>query len=114
MKKALMVLSLALLGNTSAATITVWSGFTDAAEVSWLKAQAAAYTKSSGNAVNIVSVPFDQLPDKFSQSSPPGQGPEIVVTLPQDRLGQLASSSVRRSGCTDGAARAKSPRDRVG
>ena len=94
MKKALMVLSLALMGNASAATLTVWSGFTDAAEVSWLKAQAAAYTKASGNAVNIVSVPFDQLPDKFIQSAPKGQGPDIVVTLPQDRLGQLAASGV--------------------
>ena len=94
MKKALMVLSLALMGNASAATLTVWSHFNDAAEVAWLKAEAAAYTKASGNAVTIVSVPFDQIPDKFIQSAPKGQGPDIVVTLPQDRLGQLAASGV--------------------
>ena len=94
MKKALMVLSLALMGTASASTLTVWSHFNDAAEVAWLKAQAAAYTKASGNAVTIVSVPFDQIPDKFIQSAPKGQGPDLVVTLPQDRLGQLASSGV--------------------
>ncbi|ULH16202.1 maltose ABC transporter substrate-binding protein [Deinococcus sp. KNUC1210] len=93
MKKALTVLSLALLGNASAATLTIWTHFGDA-ELGWLKAQTAAYTKSSGNAVNIVSVPFDQMPDKFIQSAPKGQGPDLVVTLPQDRLGQLAASGV--------------------
>ena len=83
MKKALMVLSLALMGTASASTLTVWSHFNDAAEVAWLKAQAAAYTKASGNAVTIVSVPFDQIPDKFIQSAPKGQGPDIVVSLPR-------------------------------
>ena len=94
MKKALVVLSLALMGNASAATLTVWTHFQDAAEVSWLKAQAAAYTKSSGNAVNIVSVPLNDIPDKLIQSAPKGQGPDLVVTLPQDRLGQLAATGV--------------------
>ena len=93
MKKALVVLSIALMGNASAAGLTVWTHFGDA-ELTWLKSQAAAYTKASGNAVNIVSVPFDQIPDKFIQSAPKGQGPDIVVSLPQDRLGQLASSGV--------------------
>ena len=93
MKKALIVLSIALMGNASAAGLTVWTHFGDS-ELTWLKAQAAAYTKASGNAVNIVSVPFDQIPDKFIQSAPKGQGPDIVVSLPQDRLGQLASSGV--------------------
>jgi arabinogalactan oligomer / maltooligosaccharide transport system substrate-binding protein len=93
MKKALMVLSLALLGNASAATLTVWTHFGEG-ELTWLKAQTAAYTKATGNAVTIVSVPFDQIPDKFVQSAPKGQGPDLVVSLPQDRMGQLASSGV--------------------
>ena len=94
MKKALVVLSFALTGHASAATLTVWTHFQDAAEVAWLKAQAAAYTKSSGNAVNIVSVPLNDIPDKLIQSAPKGQGPDLVVTLPQDRLGQLAATGV--------------------
>ncbi len=92
-KSALILVSLALLGNASAAKLTVWTHFGDA-ELTWLKAQAASYTKSSGNTVEIVSVPFDQMPDKLIQSAPKGQGPDLVVSLPQDRLGQLAAAGV--------------------
>lgn len=93
MKKALTLLSLALLGNASAATITVWTHF-GTTELTWLKSQAATYEKKTGNKVSLVSVPFDQIPDKLIQSAPKGQGPDIVVTLPQDRLGQLAAAGV--------------------
>lgn len=93
MKKALTILSLALLGNASAATLTVWTHF-GTSELQWLKDQAAAYAKASGNKVDIVSVPFDNIPDKLIQSAPKGQGPDIIVTLPQDRLGQLAAAGV--------------------
>ncbi|SMB93113.1 maltose ABC transporter substrate-binding protein [Deinococcus hopiensis] len=93
MKKALTFLSLALLGNASAATLTVWTHF-GTTELAWLKGQAAAYEKKSGNKVTVVSVPFDQIPDKLIQSAPKGQGPDLVVTLPQDRLGQLAAAGV--------------------
>jgi arabinogalactan oligomer/maltooligosaccharide transport system substrate-binding protein len=92
MKKALTILSLALLGQASAANITVWTHF-GGAELTWLKEQAAAFDKK-GNKTTIVSVPFDQIPDKLIQSAPKGQGPDVIVTLPQDRLGQLASAGV--------------------
>ncbi len=92
MKKALTILSLALLGQASAANITVWTHF-GGAELTWLKDQAAAFDKK-GNKTTIVSVPFDQIPDKLIQSAPKGQGPDVIVTLPQDRLGQLASAGV--------------------
>ncbi|GGR50345.1 maltose ABC transporter substrate-binding protein [Deinococcus seoulensis] len=93
MKKALTVLSLALLGQASAATITVWTHFGDS-ELAWLRTQAAQFKTKTGNTVNIVSVPFDQIPDKLIQSAPKGQGPDLVTTLPQDRLGQLAAAGV--------------------
>ncbi|PNY82610.1 maltose ABC transporter substrate-binding protein [Deinococcus koreensis] len=93
MKRALTVLSLALLGQAGAATITVWTHFGDA-ELTWLKAQAADFKTKTGNTVNLVSVPFDQIPDKLIQSGPKGQGPDLVTTLPQDRLGQLAAAGV--------------------
>jgi arabinogalactan oligomer / maltooligosaccharide transport system substrate-binding protein len=93
MKKALTVLSLALLGNASAATLTVWTHFGDA-ELTWLKAQAAAYAKTSGNTVTVVSVPFEQMKDKFLQAAPKGQGPDLLVTQPHDRLGELAAAGV--------------------
>lgn len=93
MKKALTILSLALLGNASAATITVWTHF-GGSELTWLKDQAAAFKRKTGHTVNLVSVPFDNIPDKLIQSAPKGQGPDLVVSLPQDRLGQLAAAGV--------------------
>ncbi|WP_019587048.1 maltose ABC transporter substrate-binding protein [Deinococcus apachensis] len=93
MKKALTVLSLALLGSASAANLTVWTHF-GTGELAWLKSQAQAYEQKTGNKVTVVSVPFDQIPDKFIQSAPKGQGPDVIVTLPQDRLGQMAAAGV--------------------
>ncbi|OWL94749.1 maltose ABC transporter substrate-binding protein [Deinococcus indicus] len=94
MKKLLTLTALVLTAQASAATLTVWNHFTDASEVAWLQAQVAAYTKASGNKVSIVSVPLDQIPDKLIQAAPKGQGPDLIVTLPQDRLGQLAAAGV--------------------
>ena len=93
MKKALTILSLALLGQASAATITVWTHFGDS-ELAWLRAQAADFKAKTGNTVNIVSVPFGEMTDKFIQSAPKGQGPDLLTTQPHDRLGQLAAAGV--------------------
>ncbi|MCP2015597.1 arabinogalactan oligomer/maltooligosaccharide transport system substrate-binding protein [Deinococcus sp. HSC-46F16] len=93
MKKALTVLSLALLGSASAANLTVWTHF-GGPELTWLRGQADAFKKKTGHNIQIVSVPFDQIPDKLIQSAPKGQGPDLVLTLPQDRLGQLAAAGV--------------------
>ncbi|EYB67431.1 extracellular solute-binding protein [Deinococcus phoenicis] len=93
MKRTLTVLSLALLGNASAATITVWTHF-GTGELTWLKDQASAFEKKTGNKVQLVSVPFEQIPDKFIQSAPKGQGPDLLVTQPHDRIGQFAAAGV--------------------
>lgn len=93
MKKVLSILSFALLSQASAATLTVWTHF-GTTELDWLKQQAAQFEKKTGNKVTVVSVPFDNIPDKLIQSAPKGQGPDLVVTLPQDRLGQLAAAGV--------------------
>ena len=75
MKKALTILSLALLGTqASAANITVWSHF-GTTELTWLRDQAAAFDKKTGNKTTIVTVPFDQIPDKLIQSASRGRAP---------------------------------------
>ncbi len=94
MKKALIVLSVALLGQASAVTITLWTHFEPAGEIAWVKAQAAVFEKKTGNKVQVVSVPFDQITDKFIQSAPKGQGPDLIATQPHDRLGQMAAAGV--------------------
>ena len=93
MKKALTLLSLALLGQAGAATLTVWTHFGDA-ELSWLQAQAKSYEAKTKNKVNIVSVPFGDITDKFIQSAPKGQGPDLIVTQAHDRIGQMAAAGV--------------------
>ncbi|SEJ22412.1 carbohydrate ABC transporter substrate-binding protein, CUT1 family [Deinococcus reticulitermitis] len=93
MKKALTLLSLALLGQAGAATLTVWTHFGDA-ELAWLQAQAKSYEAKTKNKVNIVSVPFGDITDKFIQSAPKGQGPDLIVTQAHDRIGQMAAAGV--------------------
>ncbi|THF86668.1 maltose ABC transporter substrate-binding protein [Deinococcus sp. KSM4-11] len=94
MKKAFTLLSLALLGSAHAATLTLWTSFEAAGELAWIKAQAAAFEKATGNKVTLVSVPFAQTQDKFIQSAPKGQGPDLIATEPHDRLGRYAASGV--------------------
>lgn len=93
MKKALTLLSLALLGQASAATITVWTHFGEN-ELVWLRDQAKTFEAKTNNKVNIVSVPFDDLTTKFLQSAPKGQGPDLIVTQAHDRIGQMAAAGV--------------------
>ena len=93
MKKALTLLSLALLGQASAATLTVWTHFGEN-ELVWLRDQAKTFEAKTHNKVNIVSVPFDDLTTKFLQSAPKGQGPDLIVTQAHDRIGQMAAAGV--------------------
>ncbi|MHA0035121.1 sugar ABC transporter substrate-binding protein [Deinococcus sp. PESE-13] len=93
MKKALTLLSLALLGQASAATLTVWTHFGEN-ELVWLRDQAKTFEAKTQNKINIVSVPFDDLTTKFLQSAPKGQGPDLIVTQAHDRIGQMAAAGV--------------------
>ncbi|WP_425145083.1 maltose ABC transporter substrate-binding protein [Deinococcus sp.] len=97
MNKLVILLTAALLGQASAATLTLWTHFEPAGEVGWVKSQAAAFEKATGNKVVVVSVPFGDLTDKFIQSAPKGQGPDLIVTQPHDRLGQMAAAGVVES-----------------
>ena len=94
MKRSLIVLSLALLGSAQAASLTLWTSFEAAGELAWLKAQAAAFAQKTGTQVNVVNVPFAQTQDKFIQSAPKGQGPDLIATEPHDRLGRYAAAGV--------------------
>ena len=95
MKKAslLSLLSLALLGSASADKVTVWTSF-GSTELTWLKDQAATWGKKTGNTVDIAVVPFGQVKEKFIQAAPKGQGPDLLVVQPHDRLGELAAAGV--------------------
>ncbi|WP_027480609.1 maltose ABC transporter substrate-binding protein [Deinococcus pimensis] len=95
MKKAfsLSLLSLALIGSASAAKIQVWTTF-EGPELAWLKGQAADFKKKTGNDVDIVSVTFGTVQDKFIQGAPRGQAADLLATQPHDRLGTFAAAGV--------------------
>ncbi|ALW88829.1 maltose ABC transporter substrate-binding protein [Deinococcus arenae] len=94
MKRSLTLLALALAGSAQAATLTVWTHFNDAAEVAWLNTQVKIYTRISGNTVKLVNVPLDKIVDQFLKTAKQSAGPDVIVTLPQDRIGQLAKAGV--------------------
>nr|WP_245556578.1 maltose ABC transporter substrate-binding protein [Deinococcus aquatilis] len=91
---ALALLSSALTTNANAANLTIWTHFEPAGEVAWVKAQAAEFEKKTGHKVQVVSVPFGEITDKFIQSAPKNQGPDLIATQPHDRLGQMAAAGV--------------------
>jgi len=93
MKKALAILSLAMLGNASAATITIWTHF-EGPELAWVKGQAADFQKKTRHQVQVVSVPLASMQEKYVQSAPKGAGPDLLVTQPHDRLGTFAAAGV--------------------
>uniref|UniRef100_UPI003570C469 sugar ABC transporter substrate-binding protein n=1 Tax=Deinococcus arenae TaxID=1452751 RepID=UPI003570C469 len=74
--------------------MTVWTHFNDAAEVAWLNTQVKIYTRISGNTVKLVNVPLDKIVDQFLKTAKQSAGPDVIVTLPQDRIGQLAKAGV--------------------
>ncbi|WP_349774840.1 sugar ABC transporter substrate-binding protein [Deinococcus taeanensis] len=80
--------------SAAATTLTVWSHFSDTAEVAWLRTQTNNYTRLTGNKVTLVQVPLDKIADKLIASAKKGQGPDLIVTLPQDRFGQLVTAGV--------------------
>lgn len=88
------LLALCFLGSASAATLTLWTSAESGTELEWLKTQAATFEKSTGDKVVVVTVPFAQTQDKFIQSAPKGQGPDLIATEPHDRLGRYAASGV--------------------
>lgn len=94
MKRSLPLLALALASSAHAATLTVWTHFNDKAEVAWLNGQVKTYTRISGNTVKLVNVPLDKIVDQFLKVAKQGKGPDVIVTLPQDRIGQLAKAGV--------------------
>ncbi len=92
MKQALgLILALGLA--LAQGKITVWTHF-GGPELAWLKSQAQAFEKASGTKVEVVEVPFGDIKQKFILSAPQGQGPDLVVTIPHDWVGEMAQAGV--------------------
>lgn len=74
--------------------ITIWTHFTEVQELEWLKSQAQSYEDETGVRVEVVEVPFDDIRQKLVLGAPQGDAADLIVTIPHDWVGELASSGV--------------------
>lgn len=94
MRKVLLTLFLALFGSVFAqGTITVWTHF-GGPELQYLQSSAQSFEKATGTKVTIVTVPFGDIKQKFILGAPQGKAADLVVTLPQDQMGEMAVAGV--------------------
>ena len=95
MTRLLLVLALLLAATAMAQDrVTVWTHFTELQEVEWLKTQAQAYEAETGVHIAIVEVPFDDIRQKLTLGATESDAADLVVTIPHDWLGELATSGV--------------------
>ncbi len=97
---AVAVLSLALAAGASTVSgqgkLVIWTDFATE-ELKWFSAAADAFEKTpaaKGAKLEIVAVPLGENRDKFIQSAPKGEGPDLIATIPHDQVGQFASAGV--------------------
>jgi arabinogalactan oligomer/maltooligosaccharide transport system substrate-binding protein len=97
MKRVLLiaaVMALGLIGSAQAqGRITVWTHY-PGPELTWLTQTAEAFTRATGTRVEIVSVPFGDIQNKFILGAPQGQAADLVVSIPHDWVGAMATAGV--------------------
>lgn len=72
--------------------VTVWTHYVEVQELEWLKAQAEDYEAATGIVVEIVEVPFDDIRQKLVLGAAEGEAADLVVSVPQDWLGEIAAA----------------------
>ena len=103
-KRAIAGLTAALTAAIAISTISpaagnkivIWTDF-GGGELEWLSKAAQAFEKTpgaQGNTYEVVNIALGDNRDKFIQSAPKGEGPDLIATIPHDQLGQFASAGV--------------------
>jgi arabinogalactan oligomer / maltooligosaccharide transport system substrate-binding protein len=93
---AALTLALGLGAVQGQGKIVVWTDFKDD-ELKWLSQAADAFEKTpaaKGAQIELVSIPLGDNRDKFIQSAPKGEGPDLIATIPHDQIGQFTSAGV--------------------
>ena len=101
MKKLAVVAALTVALGLGAAVqgqqkVVVWTDF-GKGELEWISKAAKAFEATpaaKGAKIEIVAVPLGENRDKFIQSAPKGEGPDLIATIPHDQVGQYASAGV--------------------
>lgn len=76
-----------------AQTVTVWTHFQDES-LRWLQQEVAGFEAAFGVDVELVQVQVDEIVQNMLLAAPEGEGPDLVLPLVQDQLGQLAIGGV--------------------
>ena len=101
MKKLAVVAALTVALGLGAAVqgqqkLTVWVDFQEG-ELKWISDAAKAFEATpaaKGAKIEVVFVKLGDNRDKFIQSAPKGEGPDLIATIPHDQVGQFASAGV--------------------
>lgn len=94
----LRMIAIALLvavssGSALGQGLTVWTGFAGL-DLRWLKDEAASFEAASGVPVEVVLTDDGEKEAMMMRSAPVGEGPDLLVGVPQDRIGALADGGV--------------------
>lgn len=95
MRKLAVILAALALGSGLAAaqSLTVWTHFQDES-LQWLQQEVGAFSAAFGVDVDVTFIPVNEIVQNMLLNAPEGEGPDLVVTLPHDQLGQLAQAGV--------------------
>lgn len=95
MKKLVLVLALGVfaLGSALAQNLTIWTHYGEP-ELTWLQNEVTAFSSAFGVPVEIVKVDFGEMQQQFLLSAPQGEGPDLMIGVPHDRIGELATGGV--------------------
>lgn len=73
--------------------LTVWTSY-QSPTIEFLQEDAAAFSSAFGIDVEIVNIDLNELRQQVLLSAPQGEGPDVIVGLPHDQLGELAVGGV--------------------
>ncbi|MER3480143.1 MAG: maltose ABC transporter substrate-binding protein [Meiothermus sp.] len=94
MRRSLLAVAVLAMGLAMAqGKLTVWTHY-GGPELTWLKQQAETFKKTSGTPVEVVEVPFGDIQNKFILGAPQGQAADLIVSIPHDWVGAMASAGV--------------------
>ena len=73
--------------------IVIWTGMNTKKEIDMMNELGKEFEKNSGVKVDIISIPFGDLQNKFQIAAPAKQGPDLI-TGPQDWVGIFAAANL--------------------
>ena len=73
--------------------LTVWTSY-QSPTIEFLQEDVAAFSSAFGIDVEIVNIDINELRQQMLLSAPQGEGPDVIVGLPHDQLGELAVGGV--------------------